>query len=545
MAAGVPLEYLTEKLKGLGIESEYRLRVESVHRNGQLATKVHVALLTSADDHHDPDEEHEHPHEHDHEHEHGHDHASSLISDSGHHKTHTHHASRHTPIRHLPEIEQLITAAELPPRVSQWSLAVFRKLAEAEGAVHGMAPEQIHFHEVGATDAIVDIVGTCLGLDWLGIDQLYCSALPTGGGTVRAAHGRLPVPVPAVLKLWESGQVPVYSNGIDRELVTPTGAALTVTLATCFGSPPAMTIQRVGLGAGSLELPIPNILRLWIGESSQELKVGKLNVEGSTPTNLKPFNNQSSTQTNNQPSTQANNQPSNNQSSTQTNLQPSTQANNQPSNNQPPNNQPSSQTNNQLPNNQPSSQTNNQPSNNQPSTQTNNQPSTQTNLQASNLESISVLETQIDDLSPQAIGYVFETLFKAGAVDVFTQSIGMKKSRPGILLTVICHPQDIEACEAVLFRETTTLGIRHLTQQRTILSREIQQVQTKYGEIRVKVAWSNRSPQKKITNVQPEYEDCARVARLNHCSWRDIHQLALQAWYRQYGDKFESSELRH
>src|SRR5919199_592697 len=372
VAAGVPLEYLTEKLKGLGIESEYRLRVESVHRNGQLATKVHVALLTSADDHHDPDEEHEHPHEHDHEHEHGHDHASSLISDSGHHKTHTHHASRHTPIRHLPEIEQLITAAELPPRVSQWSLAVFRKLAEAEGAVHGMAPDKVHFHEVGATDAIVDIVGTCLGLDWLGIDQLYCSALPTGGGTVRAAHGRLPVPVPAVLKLWESGQVPVYSNGIDRELVTPTGAALTVTLATCFGSPPAMTIQRVGLGAGSLELPIPNILRLWIGESSQELKVGKLNVEGLTPTNLKSFNKQ---------------------------------------------------------------------------------PSTQTNNQASNLESISVLETQIDDLSPQAIGYVFETLFKAGAVDVFTQSIGMKKSRPGILLTVICHPQDIEACEAVLFRE--------------------------------------------------------------------------------------------
>jgi hypothetical protein len=268
--------------------------------------------------------------------------------------------------------------------------------------------------------------------------------------------------------------VPVYSNGIDRELVTPTGAALTVTLATCFGSPPAMTIQRVGLGAGSLQLPIPNILRLWIGESSQQLKVGTLKAD--------------------------------------------------------------------YPNLQPSIQTNFKPSNHQPS---NHQPSTPTNHQASNLETISVLETQIDDLSPQAIGYVFDALFEAGAVDVFTQSIGMKKSRPGILLTVICHPQDIEACEAVLFCETTTLGIRRLTQQRTILSREIQQVQTKYGEIRVKVAWSNRSPQKKITNVQPEYEDCARVARLNHCSWREIHQLALQAWYRQYGDKFESSELCH
>jgi uncharacterized protein (TIGR00299 family) protein len=453
VAAGVPLEYLSEKLKGLGIESEYRLRVESVHRNGQLATKVHVDLLTPADDHHDPDEEYDRSHEHDHEHEHGHDHASSLTSDSGHHTTHAHHASKHTLTRHLPEIEQLIIAAGLPPRASQWSLAVFRNLAEAEGAVHGIAPDKVHFHEVGATDAIVDIVGTCLGLDWLGIDQLYCSALPTGGGTVRAAHGRLPVPVPAVLKLWESWQVPVYSNGIDRELVTPTGAALVVTIASRFGPPPAMTIQKVGLGAGSLELPIPNILRLWIGELSQELKGRKLKVEGSNQQlkvgSLKV------------------------EGSTQTNLQPST------------------------------------------------------------LETISVLETQIDDLSPQAIGYVFEALFEAGAVDVFTQAIGMKKSRPGILLTVICHPQDIEACEAVLFRETTTLGVRRLTQQRAILPREIQRVQTEYGEIRVKVAWSNGSSQPRITNVQPEYEDCALVARLNKCSWREVHQLALQTWYRQ------------
>jgi uncharacterized protein (TIGR00299 family) protein len=464
VAAGVPLEYLTEKLKGLGIESEYRLRVESVYRNGQLATKVHVDLLTSVDDRHDPDQEHEHPHEHNHEHEHGHNHGSSCTSGLEPHLPHVPHPIQYAPTRHLPEIEQLILAAQLPPRVSEWSLAVFRNLAEAEGAVHGIAPEQVHFHEVGATDAIVDIVGSCLGLDWLEIDQLYCSALPTGGGTVQAAHGRLPVPVPAVLKLWESGQVPVYSNGINRELVTPTGAALTVTLATCFGSPPAMTIQRVGLGAGSIQLPIPNILRLWIGESSQELKVGKLKAGYH---------------------------------------------------------------------------------NNQPSTPTNLQASNKTNLQASNLETISVLETQIDDLSPQAIGYVFETLFEAGAVDVFTQSIGMKKSRPGILLTVICHPQDIEACEAVLFRETTTLGIRRLTQQRTILSREIQQVQTKYGEIRVKVAWSNSSLEKIITNVQPEYEDCALVARLNHCSWREIHQLALQAWYHQYGEQIQSPELCH
>ncbi len=473
--AGVPLEYLSKKLQGLGIDQEYRLRVENVHRNDQLATKVHVELLTSVNEHHDPDDQYEHPHAHEQEHEHGHNHATRLASNSDHYTAHHHHASEQAPIRHLPEIEQLIVSADLPPRVSHWSLAVFRKLAEAEGAVHGIAPEKVHFHEVGATDAIVDIVGTCLGLDWLEIDQLFCSALPTGGGTVRAAHGRLPVPVPAVLKLWELGQVPVYSNGIERELVTPTGAALAITLATRFGPPPAMMIQKVGLGAGSLQLSIPNILRLWIGESSQELKVereskvgklkverelkvGKLKVEGSDESNLQPSN-----------------------------VQPATPINLQPS-----------------------------------------------NVQPATLETISVLETQIDDLSPQAIGYVFERLFEAGAVDVFTQSIGMKKSRPGILLTVICHPQDIEGCEAIIFQETTTLGVRRLTQQRAILQREIQRVQTEYGEVRVKVAWRNDSPPRTITNVQPEYEDCAALAKTNNCSWREVHQLALQSWYRQY-----------
>jgi len=153
---------------------------------------------------------------------------------------------------------------------------VFRQLAIAEGAVHGIPPEQVHFHEVGATDAIVDIVGTCLGLDWLGIDSdaegwplLYCSALPTGGGTVWAAHGRLPVPVPAVLKLWEMRQVPIYSNGIERELVTPTGAAIVTTLARQFGPPPALHLEKVGLGAGTIALPLPNLLRLWVGQAAE------------------------------------------------------------------------------------------------------------------------------------------------------------------------------------------------------------------------------------------------------------------------------------
>ena len=400
VSLGVPVEYLVEKLNGLGIEAEYRLRAELVHRQGQQATKVHVDLV----------------HHH-------------------HHHSHNEHDHHHT--RHLPEIEEMILKGNWPVQAEAWSLAVFRQLAVAEGAVHGIAPEKVHFHEVGAVDAIVDIVGTCLGLDWLGIDSdrqglplLYCSAFPTGGGTVNAAHGRMAVPVPAVLKLWEMRGCPVYSNGIDRELVTPTGAAIATTLVQDFGSPPPMTIKQIGLGAGSLDLPISNILRLWYGENES------LQTDNSDLGEYSP-----------------------------------------------------------------------------------------------NLETITVLETQIDDLNPQVFGYVFEALFAAGAVDVFTQPIGMKKSRTGILLTVICHPEKLASCEDVLFRETSTLGIRRTTQKRSFLQREIQNVETIYGTISVKVAWTGKATEKVITNVQPEYEDCAELARQNNIPWREIHRLALESWH--------------
>jgi hypothetical protein len=381
--AGVPLEYLIDHLKDLGIEEEYRLESAKVYRNGQLATKVVVNLLSTADAHH--------------------------------------HDRNHFPARHLPEIEKLIESACLPAKVAQWSQQIFRQLAVAEGAVHGVEPEKVHFHEVGATDALVDIVGTCLGLDWLGIEKLFCSPLPTGGGTIKAAHGILPVPAPAVLKLWELRQVPVYSNGIVKELVTPTGAAIATTLATSFGSPPPMTIKKIGLGAGSQNLPIPNILRLWIGTE---------------------FNSSQSLTT----------------------------------------------------------------------------------------ETISVLETQIDDLNPQAIAYTLEQLLMAGAVDVFTQPITMKKSRLGTLLTVICPLEKVSICEQIIFSETTTLGIRHQTQQRNILFREIQSVETDYGTVRVKIATQGIGAAKKIINVQPEYEDCAALARKYNLPWREIHQIVLAAW---------------
>ncbi|NET38675.1 MAG: nickel pincer cofactor biosynthesis protein LarC [Cyanothece sp. SIO1E1] len=422
--AGVPLEYVAEKLGRLHISDEYELRSEQVHRNGQAATKVYVDLVQS-----------EVP--------------------SQHHPAHS--AGK---IRHLPEIEHIINAAELPPQATIWSLAVFRQLAAAEAAVHGVTPDQVHFHEVGATDALVDIVGTCLGLDWLEIEQLYCSALPVGGGTTWAAHGQLPVPAPAVLKLWEMCRVPVYSNGIQKELVTPTGAAIATTLATHFGPPPAMTLHKIGLGAGTHQLPLPNILRLWIGEGDGQMgESGVTKAQGHEHAKIQEL---------------------------EATLSPLS--------------------------------TLHTPISSSP------EPPTQ--------EPILLLETQIDDLNPQAIGYVFEQLFAAGAVDVFTQAIGMKKSRPGVLLTVICHPEHTSACEAVLFRETTTLGIRRSIQQRTILYRQLHPTQTDYGEVHIKVAWQRKEGP--IVNVQPEYEDCARLARQHQLPWREVHRMALQAWYLQH-----------
>ncbi len=380
LSAGMPLEDLLAQLRELGLEDEYEFTVAQVKRQEQAATAVTINLVSEA--------------------VHGH--------------------------RHLPEIEALIQQANLPPRVVEWSLAIFRELAAAEAAVHGIPANQVHFHEVGATDALVDVVGTCLGLDWLGVDQIVCSPLPVGGGTVKAAHGRLPVPAPAVLELLKRAQAPIYSNGIQKELVTPTGAAIATTLSHHFGHPPAMTLHQVGLGAGSHELSIPNILRLWIGTASQ------------------PWPSAHSHEHINQhrhPPLDHDHKPQ--QSSGHSHVENSQQG---------------------VPGYH---------------------------------ESILELQTQLDDLSPQAIGYLYDRLFQSGALDVFTQTVGMKKNRPGILLTVICTPSSVEACQSLLFAETTTLGIRTTLQQRQTLYRTWRDVKTAYGSVQIKAGlatpWSRAS----------------------------------------------------
>lgn len=376
--AGVPLSYLEQQLQRLSLSEPYQLVATPVLRQGMAATYVEVQIEAA-------------PHAH----------------------------------RHLSHIVALIEAAGLPDRVRDWSIAVFQQLAIAEAAVHGVTPEQVHFHEVGATDAIVDIVGTCLGLDYLGIEAVYCSALPTGGGTVKAAHGQLSVPVPAVLRLWQLRQVPVYSNGIERELVTPTGAAIAVTLAKSFGPPPSLQLQKTGWGAGSHDLPIPNLLKLWIGTAS-DLVMTPQSREGS-------------------------------------------------------------------------------------------------------LETVQVIETQIDDCSPQVLAYVSEQLLAQGALEVFSQAITMKKGRLGTLLTIICQPDQQAACETILFRETTTIGLRFRREQRRVLPRRRDRVQTPWGEVRVKVAGDPQSP----LTVQPEYEDCRAIAQAQQIALHHIQTVAQQQWQQE------------
>lgn len=441
VGAGVPLAYLQTQIAQLQLPETVALRATTVRKNGIAATKVDVVL----------------PHEID----------------------------KDTPLppaRHLHDIEQIINHAPLPERAIAWSLAIFRRLADAEGAIHGIDPQQVHFHEVGATDAIVDIVGTCLGLDWLGIDELHCAPLPTGTGTVRAAHGRLPVPAPAVLKLMERAQVPIYNAGLAGELVTPTGAAIATELATHFGEPPAMQLQKVGLGAGNKDLPMPNILRLWIGRVADDAAVASSSSLEKTTAIAHPPHNHTHTPTASEPSPSpatTGDQATTSTSVAETACQPSDAA-------------------------------------------------LAEREAQSGRETVTVLETQVDDLSPQAIGYLYERLFAAGALDVFVQTVVMKKSRPGHLLVAIAYPPQASDCEAVLIQETTTLGIRRTEQTRLRLRREIVSLQLPLGLVRLKVAFAPDSD--RPLKAHPEFEDCAAIARQHHIPWREVHNQALAQW---------------
>jgi uncharacterized protein (TIGR00299 family) protein len=293
--------------------------------------------------------------------------------------------------RHLPAILKMIAAATLPDRVKQNASAVFQRLGEAEAQVHQVPIEKVHFHEVGAADSIIDIVGACLALNLLGVDTLVSSPLNLGSGTVKTEHGLLPVPAPATSMLVR--ETPVFARGPAVELTTPTGAAVVTTLAANFGSMPPMRISASGYGAGSHDFPDqPNVLRVLLGESS--------GAEEST--------------------------------------------------------------------------------------------------------TISVIEANIDDLSPQILAYAMERLLEAGALDVTMQSLEMKKSRPGTLLRVLAKPEDRDRLANIIFAETSTLGLRMYPAERRVQSRRWVDVATPHGPVRMKVSGEGA--------YAPEYEDCRQLA---------------------------------
>jgi pyridinium-3,5-bisthiocarboxylic acid mononucleotide nickel chelatase len=311
--------------------------------------------------------------------------------------------------RHLSHILAMIEKSSIAGRAKHNASEVFRRLGEAEAQVHGVPIEKVHFHEVGAVDSIADIVGACVTLDLLGVEEVHSSAINVGSGTVKTEHGVLPVPAPATALLL-AGK-PIYARGPEMELTTPTGAALATTLAASFGPLPAMRISSIGHGAGDRDFPAqPNVLRVLIGEGTH----------------------------------------------------------------------------------------------------------------APEATLVSVIEANIDDSSPQVLGYALERLLEAGALDVTLSGLQMKKNRPGSLLRVIAKPEDQERLAQIVFAETSTLGLRIHAAERRIQERRVVTVETSFGPVRGKVAGQG--------SFAPEYDDCRAIATRTGTPLKDVLAAAQNAY---------------
>jgi uncharacterized protein (TIGR00299 family) protein len=396
--------------------------VEHSHSHG-------AAALHGHEHSHGDGESHSHSHEHSHDHSHGaqapspagdhsheawhsHDHSHSHSHEHDHHPGHSH---SH---RGLKEIRQIIQAAGISQSAKDRAIRIFEALGAAEAKVHNTDIEKIHFHEVGAIDAIVDIVCASVGAEALGVDEWICSPLNVGGGTVVCAHGTFPIPAPATLELLKNA--PIYSGEIQKELVTPTGAAIVSVLASRFTQFPAMKTEKIGYGAGTRNFKnSPNVLRLTVGETT------------ATQHDL-PFP----------------------------------------------------------------------------------------------MEEITVLEANVDDMTPQVFGYVMEQALQNGALDAFGTPVQMKKSRPGMLLTVLCRTEDSQRLTKFILSETTTLGVRMRQENRAALTRRHVSVSTKWGDVRMKLANLNGS----ISNYAPEYEDCRQIAKEKKVPLKTVMQEAIKVY---------------
>jgi pyridinium-3,5-bisthiocarboxylic acid mononucleotide nickel chelatase len=324
-------------------------------------------------------------------------------------------APTETSHRYLSDVEDILARGKLSARQRDLALRIFRRLAEAEAAAHGMPLDKVHFHEVGALDSIADIAGAAIGLDLLGAERITSRSVPTGSGTIKCAHGIMPIPTPGTAALLKG--VPLAGSPIQAELTTPTGAAILTTVVQQWVESPVMTVERIGSGAGQRDFAEqPNILRLFVGTVDEALP-------------------------------------------------------------------------------------------------------------AAEADEVWVLETNLDDVPGEVVGYCFEQLFVAGALDVFNIPIQMKKSRPGMLLSVLAPEAALPALEAILFRETATLGIRRYPVRRHKMQREPASVQTSWGIIQGKRGWRNMG-----TSVfTPEYEDCARIARQQGVPLREVYAAVQRA----------------
>jgi uncharacterized protein (TIGR00299 family) protein len=318
--------------------------------------------------------------------------------------------------RHLSDILKIIYDSQLSDSVKERAARIFSRLAEAEARVHNQPVEHIHFHEVGALDAIIDVVGAAIGFELLGIERFTSSPLHVGSGTVNMDHGRFPVPPPAVAELLKGA--PFYSTDIVGELVTPTGAAIITTVCAEYGPIPQLTLQQTGYGAGTRQYEkFPNALRILIGEDQA------------------------------------------------------------------------------------------------------------TSTELSDAEHLWMIETNMDDISPQILGHVMERAFDLGALDCYFTSVQMKKNRPGVLLSILCRNEQRAALSELLFSETTTLGLRSYEVERRALQRQIVVVETQYGSIDVKVAKLNGH----VVKAMPEYDQCRQAALNAQVPLRVVEEAARSA----------------
>jgi hypothetical protein len=368
VAAGVEPNYLREQLSLLPV-SGFNINFETVSRSGLSATYARVETAP----------EHKH--------------------------------------RHLSDIKQIIETSVLSAAVKQRAVQIFTRLAEAEARVHNEPVDHVHFHEVGAIDAIVDVVGAAICFDALRIDRFICSPIHVGSGMVKMAHGQFPVPPPAVTELLKG--VPFYATEIKGELLTPTGAAIITTVCSEYGPIPRLTTETSGYGAGTREYPnFPNVLRVLIGETDDA---------GTTD------------------------------------------------------------------------------------------------------ERLWMLETNLDDASPQIIGHVMERVLESGALDCFFTPVQMKKNRPGVLLSVLCGASEKEAVMKLLFTETTTLGVRSYEVTRRALQRSLVRVETPYGPIDVKVAHLDG----RVVNEMPEFEQCRQAAANANVPLKVVEEAARKELWKQ------------